>query len=347
MTEIPDDARTVYDPASGTTPPLPAPSVLDPPATSPERQGADRYRLSSALLGQLERLAQTRFVIRDLTNEDFDQWREVDKQSEKLNMEPRATIAGLEAYDIIQPIAQSVYCSSAIEGEAVHKEQMDLAIIGDAHVDDDRATTIRSIYTAYIWALSRPFPLEGGDNVVLTPVFIKNVHRLMFGATRPTHAGQYKKKDNVIKRGDQALARMLPHHRVADFLDALCSRLNQQFLDSMRHGSASKFLSTGEFICDFLSVHPFDDGNGRVARLLSTYLLERAGYHFARFYALDAVILERHVQYYEALLSAQRHFYLSDEDLTPWMEYYIDSVYTQWLRAYQNIKVINGSTKKS
>ena len=72
-----------------------------------------------------------------------------------------------------------------------------------------------------------------------------------------------------------------------------------------------------------------------MARLLSTYLLERSGYHFARFYPLDSVILETRGAYYEALFRAQRDWWGAQEDLTPWIEYYVDSVYAQYLRAYQ------------
>jgi Fic family protein len=91
-------------------------------------------------------------------------------------------------------------------------------------------------------------------------------------------------------------------------------------------------------VLDFLAIHPFHDGNGRAARLLSTYLLERSGYHVARFYPLDSVILENRDAYYEALFRAQQRWYQPDEDLTPWIELYTDMVFQQYLRAFQRVK---------
>jgi Fic family protein len=97
-------------------------------------------------------------------------------------------------------------------------------------------------------------------------------------------------------------------------------------------------LATAEFILDFLAIHPFHDGNGRAARLLSTYLLERSGYHFARFYPVDNIILENREAYYDALFSSQRRWYQVDEDLTPWVEFYTDVIFNQYVRAFQRVK---------
>jgi len=347
MPDVSPNTHTTYDPyeryhAYETS----GPNIIDLPQAFPAKTGLERYQLSTRLIGHLERLAQTRFLIREFTDEEYERWKAVDEQSEGLVLKPRPTIRGLGLASIIQPIAQSVYCSSAIEGEQIHRNNIEVAIVGQAHVKapgestaKGREQTIRDTYVAYVWALSRPFPIGGGHNVVITPDFICDVHRMMFESTKGNDAGVFKKTDNRIVRLDgTVLAHMLPHGRVEEFVGALCDRINSQFIESSRHGSVSKFLSVAEFVCDFLAIHPFLDGNGRVARLLSTYLLERAAYHFARFYALDAVILERHLDYYNTLLTSQRDFYASTEDLTPWIEYYIDCVFMQWLRAYQYIK---------
>ena len=202
-----------------------------------------------------------------------------------------------------------------------------------------RAQVIRDIYIAYIWALSQVFPLSGGYNVVMTPRLIRDIHRMMFASTMGEQAGQYKTANNTTEQPDGTLlATMLPHERVQEFINMLSNRINSRFIESYHHGSVSKLLSIAGCVCDILAIHPFSGGNGRPARLSSTYLLERAGYHFARLYSLDAIILERHAEYHAALLAAQRNFYVSREDMTKWIEYYIHCVFVQWLRAYQYVK---------
>jgi Fic family protein len=126
----------------------------------------------------------------------------------------------------------------------------------------------------------------------------------------------------------------LPPEKTESFLRALCERVNRSLIAA----ETSRFLTTAEFVLAFLAIHPFHDGNGRAARLLSTYLLERSGYHFARFYPLDTVILENRDAYYEALFRAQQRWYQPDEDLTPWIELYTDMVFQQYLRAFQRVK---------
>ena len=125
--------------------------------------------------------------------------------------------------------------------------------------------------------------------------------------------------------------------KVPVYLRAICARTNERLLRAQEFAEESMLLVVAEFILDFLAIHPFEDGNGRVARLLSTYLLERSGYHFARFYPLDSVILETREAYYRALFLAQKDWFGESEDLTSWIEYYINSIYTQYLRAFQRV----------
>jgi Fic family protein len=96
-------------------------------------------------------------------------------------------------------------------------------------------------------------------------------------------------------------------------------------------------LIVAEFIVDFLAIHPFKGGNGRTSRLLSTYLLEKCGYNFTRFYPVDSYILETRSEYYQTLYLAQKKWYLEDEDLTIWVEYYTKVIFNQWQRAYQRV----------
>jgi Fic family protein len=138
----------------------------------------------------------------------------------------------------------------------------------------------------------------------------------------------------VAIEGGIYAVKTLPPEKSELFLRELCQRVNA----SLTSGDPSRFLTTAEFILDFLAIHPFHDGNGRTARLLSTYLLERCGYHFARFYPLDNVILENRDAYYEALFRAPRRWYEADEDLSPWIEFYTDMVFNQYGRALQRVK---------
>lgn len=292
-------------------------TVMDPPQPSPLRAGL-RYSLSPLTLGKLERLAKARFDIRQLTGVDFEKW-EVNEETQSV-------------------LVQSVLASSEIEGEGVQADALtlDLAAVtrDDLGLHDRELATrqqaVKSIYEASVWALSREW------KPFVTYDFVLELHQRMFTSTKPDVAGRIK-TGAVLIRGGGYNIETLRADRAEAFLRALCARANATLEDARDASSSSMFLTTAEFICDFLAIHPFSDGNGRTARVLSTYLLERAGYHFARFYPLDLIILESRGRYYESLFQAQRRWYLDDEDMTAWIDYYAEAVFVQWMRARQRV----------
>lgn len=290
---------------------------LDPPASSPDRKGL-RYSLSMLVLGKLERLAKARFAVRQLTNDDFDSWVE-DEESRTA-------------------LAQTVIASSEIEGEGIAAPEVLLlleAVTQPAgHVTaelDVRQKAIRSIFEAGVWALSR----DWGNYI--TYDFVIELHKRMFASTRPDIAGKIKESPVIIAGGGYYIE-TLPPAKAEEFLKSLCERTNSILLEARESTSASMLLTVAEFVSDFLAIHPFSDGNGRIARLLSTYLLERCEYHFARFYPVDSIILETRKRYYDALFYAQRNWYLESEDMTSWIDYYVETIFVQWTRSYQRVK---------
>lgn len=330
-------SRVLQIPAGG-------PIVIDPESSIPANYGPGktRWSISPETIGMIERICRARFEVQSLVPGVTEEWTEVKQQSAKFSGGQDVVLQLDSTDEVIGTIAQSVYASTKIEGEEVFAEDVPLAIIGrpsarEAVQDDypDRVKGSQDTYKAYIWALSQPSPLAGGG--LINVDFIFQLHKHMFFRTKPAAAGKPKSANNQIVFGERALLTMLPFERVEEFLTRLCDRLNSQFKIADNSGRYSKLLAIGEFVLDFLAIHPFGDGNGRTARLLSTYLLERAGFHFARFYSLDSVILDRHAEYYHVLFESQRHWYAGDEDITPWIEFYMSSIFAQWLRAHEEI----------
>lgn len=92
-------------------------------------------------------------------------------------------------------------------------------------------------------------------------------------------------------------------------------------------------LLTGLFVLDFLAIHPVADGNGRLARLLTSHLLRRAGYGIARYVSLEQRVFETKEDYYQALLDSQRGWHDAEHDPWPWLGYLvgvIDESYRQF-----------------
>ena len=281
--------------------------VLDPPHPSPQKS-RERYELPGWLLGKLEVLAQSRFEVGEFMQRSPDQLRVWTSKDEPY----------------ILSIVRSVNASSRIEGEGVHARDVPVVLhavtrsLGQTTSElKDRQLALKDISQACLWALREM------RHPILSYDLVLEIHKRMFNSTKPKIAGTLKTEPIFISDDEKRYFNVetLPPEKTEKFLRALCERFSHSFHDAERFSSHSKLVLVAEFLVDFLAIHPFEDGNGRTARLLSTYLLERAGYHFARFYPLDQVILDARNRYFDALFAAQSRWYQPDEDLLPWFEF--------------------------
>lgn len=284
-----------------------------------------RYSLNLRTLGRLERLAKARFTLRD----EFP-----DFNPEELNIVDPETR---------RSIALSVFASSEIEGEGVSAKYVEAFVTAHTepgeHVNGELRQRLQAhadVMDTYFWALnSKPDPILPYD-------FVLQAHSRMFKRTKESIAGRIKDREVHIRwhrpDGTSIEVPTIAAEQAEQFLRALCDRTSKMFRIARQSADAPMLLAAAEFACDFLAIHPFIDGNGRTARLLSTYLLERGGYHFSRIYPLDEVVLETRADYYEALNASQRRWHAPEEDLTPWINYFVELVFEQWERAFRRIR---------
>lgn len=203
-------------------------------------------------MGRLEHLARARFDIQRLTQDDLETWGNMpDEPSWEL--------------------AQSVNASSQIENEHVQAEELNLVLAAVTKHEDNvlseelslRGQAVKSIYETYLWALTLDRKSYIDFDLVL------ELHSRMFVTTQPQIAGKLKAKEVVI-RGAGYNVGTLPADSVAEYLRLLCSSINARLDKAAKFADESMLLITAEFVLDFLAIHPFEDGNGRTARLLST-----------------------------------------------------------------------------
>lgn len=320
MTIKPDD-RTEINPRGGYSMLPPNNTKIDPVHLDPAKD--NRFSLSQSLVAKIEAIARARVKVARYveTPDSKSLWDSEEHQT---------------------ALAMSVNASSEIEGEEIYAELIPL-ILNEATQPESgtpitpelshRIDVVRNIYKTYIWALT------ADKKEMISPDFILEIHRRMFSASDyySSFAGKLKLQEIVVT-GANFHVETLPVARTAEALERLCNRVNSDF--GRNRSSKDKPLLTiaAEFLVDFLAIHPFQDGNGRTARLLSTYLLERVGYHFSSIYPIDAIINERRSEYFQALFSGQRNWYSEHEDLTEWVDFYVDAVFEQWERAHRKIK---------
>jgi Fic family protein len=105
-------------------------------------------------------------------------------------------------------------------------------------------------------------------------------------------------------------------------MEELLCWTNARLANNMVH----PLIVVSAFVYEFLSIHPFQDGNGRLSRLLTNLLMIKLGYSFIRYISFEHVIEERKKEYYQNLMECQRHRYCPEENISRWILFFLDAV---------------------
>jgi Fic family protein len=212
---------------------------------------------------------------------------------------------------------ESITASSAIEGIVVpDAERADRIIAGRAKVLRTRSEQELAGYRdAQDYLFQRDWrPLNVG--------LLLHLHKLLFAHT-PAPGGKFKTEDNLVidrsPNGDIAV-RFRPVS-AAD-TDFFCAELIDRYRAATVAGQHHPVLLIGLFVLDLLVIHPFEDGNGRVARALTNALLDDAGYTVGRYVSLEQEIAQSADEYYQALLDSTQGWHELEADPWPWLSYF-------------------------
>jgi Fic family protein len=212
---------------------------------------------------------------------------------------------------------QSITASSAIEGVVV--------------ADADRAERIINRRTATLRNRSEQ-ELAGyrdaqdylfqQDWRPLNAGLLLHLHRLLFAHTA-LPSGMFKGQDNlVVDRSPDGTATVRFQPVSAATTPFAINDLVERYRGAVTTGEHHPVLLAGLFILDLLVIHPFDDGNGRVARVLSSAMLIEHGYTVGRYVSLEQAVAESADAYYQALAESTRGWHDNANDPWPWLGYF-------------------------
>ena len=211
-------------------------------------------------------------------------------------------------------IIESTEASNRIEGITVPAHRLK-ALMADATPE----TRPEAEIAGYRDVLARIH--TGQVGLPLTPESILAMHADLY-AYVPGEGGKWKERDNVIRQtlpDGREVVRFVPLE--ADETPDAMAELCQRFGEVWDNQQVDRLLVINGFILDFSCIHPFPDGNGRLARLITLLLLYAAGYEAGRYISLERVIEETKETYYEALLRSSQRWESGQHDLTPWHQY--------------------------
>ena len=176
---------------------------------------------------------------------------------------------------------------------------------------------------------------ENFDAIPITKNYILQLHKVMYNHMNNPLAGRTKSVQNYISATYpdghvETLFTPLAPFETADALDRICEEYNR-VIGNME---IEPLIAIPIFIHDFLCIHPFNDGNGRMSRLLTTLLLYRSGFYVGKYISLEAKIARNKDLYYDALGKAQIGWHEETEDKIPFIKYLLGTI----LSAYRDFE---------
>ena len=174
---------------------------------------------------------------------------------------------------------------------------------------------------------------ESFDAIPLSRNYILQLHKILYSHMNNPMAGRIKSVQNYISAAysdnhTEILFTPLAPFETSEALDKICEEYNR-VIGNME---LEPLIAIPVFIHDFLCIHPFNDGNGRMSRLLTTLLLYRNGFYVGKYISLEAKIAKNKDLYYDALGRAQIGWHEGKEDVVPFIKYLLGTV----LAAYRD-----------
>jgi Fic family protein len=160
-------------------------------------------------------------------------------------------------------------------------------------------------------------------NMPFTPGLVLQLHRDLYKFVAQ-QGGRWKMTDNEISEtranGTKVTRfRPIPAHQTPEAMD----RLHTLFKEQWDREEIDPLLLIPAYVLDFLCIHPFTDGNGRMARLLTLLLLYQAGFEVGRYISLEHLIENQREGYYDALYKSSQGWHDGEHSLLPWWEYFL------------------------
>lgn len=187
---------------------------------------------------------------------------------------------------------------------------------------------------------------ENYPYIPIRPGMILQLHRDLYKFSGMTIGGSFKNSDNVIAEtlpdGTKTVRfQPVPAWETPEAVDALCEAID----DAWNDAELDELLLIPMFILDFLCIHPFNDGNGRMSRLLTLLLLYRAGYLIGKYISLEKLIADSKDSYYEALQASSIGWHEARNDYLPFVRYLLGVILAAYREFAERANILTAAGK--
>ncbi len=184
---------------------------------------------------------------------------------------------------------------------------------------------------------------ESFEAIPITRNYILQLHKILYKHMGNIMGGQTKNVQNYISATypdghTEILFTPLAPYETPEALDRICDEYNRV----IGNAEVEPLFAIPVFIHDFLCIHPFNDGNGRMSRLLTTLLLYRSGFFVGKYISLESKIAKNKGLYYEALRQSQDGWHDGSEDIVPFMKYLLGTILAAYRDFSERVSIVDG-----
>ena len=245
-----------------------------------------------------------------------------------LRMTPQA-VTNLKKSTLITSAGASTRIEGAkLTDEEVEKVMHGLAVSKFADRDTQEVQ-------GYLETLQNVF--DSFQTLPLRESVIQSLHNqlLKYSTKDDTHRGGYKKKENTVGvlGPDGNVAKIMFETTKAFLTPKEMQELVDWTAQAFEKNRFHPLLIIANFIVEFLKIHPFEDGNGRISRVLTNLLLLRSGYSFIQYVSHEQIVERRKDEYYLALRKSQETFNTDHDTIAPWLNFFLSVIKEQAVKA--------------
>jgi Fic family protein len=245
-----------------------------------------------------------------------------------LRMSPQA-ITSLKKSVLITSAGASTRIEGArLTDEEVEKIMRGLSVSKFADRDSQEVQgyleTLQNVFDSY-------------QTLALRESTIKSLHKelLKYSDKDDLHRGEYKRKENTVGvlGADGKVAKIMFETTPAYLTQKEMQELVEWTNEALQENRFHPLLVIANFVIEFLKIHPFEDGNGRLSRVLTNFLLLQYGYQFVQYVSHEQLVEKRKDEYYIALRKSQETFNTEHDSIAPWLNFFLAVVKEQAIKA--------------
>ena len=233
---------------------------------------------------------------------------------------------------------ESIGSSTRIEGAKLSDQEVERLLSGI----EIKSFSSRDEEEVAGYAVVMEMIFESNSEITLTENHLKQLHRelLQYSSKDERHRGEYKTNNNHVEAiGPDGESIGIVFETASPFdTPRLMGELVQWTNDNLESGELHKLIVIAIFVAVFLAIHPFQDGNGRLSRVLTTLLLLRAGYDYVPYSSLESIIEQNKDSYYLALRRTQVTIRNEDPEWNHWLDFLLNALAQQKARLQKTIE---------